>query len=86
MIVFPAIAWHFESSKLKEIHTVVKNNVIEFKNPEPFVDDPIAEILGMKLNSKSILRGYGKSLETISFPCSSPLYLQPEHAMSQNSR
>jgi len=27
------------------IHTMKKDNLIELKNPEPFIDDPITEIL-----------------------------------------
>jgi hypothetical protein len=30
---------------LKRTHTMAKDNVIEFKKPEPFVDDPITDVL-----------------------------------------
>ncbi|MBW1700665.1 MAG: hypothetical protein JRJ11_02060 [Deltaproteobacteria bacterium] len=29
----------------KNTHTRAKDNVIEFKKPEPFVDDPITDVL-----------------------------------------
>ena len=29
----------------KDTHTMAKDNVIEFKKPEPFVDDPITDVL-----------------------------------------
>lgn len=29
----------------KDTHTMPKNNVIDFKKPEPFVDDPITDVL-----------------------------------------
>jgi hypothetical protein len=31
--------------KRKDTHTMSKDNVIEFKKPEPFVDDPITDVL-----------------------------------------
>jgi putative transposase len=31
--------------KRKDTHTMPKNNVVDFKKPEPFVDDPITEVL-----------------------------------------
>jgi hypothetical protein len=31
--------------KRKDIHTMTKDNVIALKKPEPFVDDPITEVL-----------------------------------------
>ncbi len=36
---------HFETSKKKDTHIMSQDNVIEIKNPEPFIDDPITEIL-----------------------------------------
>ncbi len=32
-------------SRRKDTHTMSKDNVIEFKKPEPFVDDPITDVL-----------------------------------------
>ena len=29
----------------KDTHTMPKDNVIEFKKPDPFVDDPITDVL-----------------------------------------
>jgi putative transposase len=38
----------------KDTHTMTKDNVIEFKKPEPFVDDPITEVL--RTGARKLLR------------------------------
>ena len=38
-------SWKTKTSKRKDTHTMPKDNVIDLKKPERFVDDPITDVL-----------------------------------------